>query len=251
MSIAMASPQPRHLAAPARRRPARGRWARASSAGLALTVVELTAGLAFLGCAAVAGALFVRRPWENRLDVVAYNLIPERLTWRPYLDAAALGSTKVFVVGVLVLAVLGLMRDRARALACLVGPVAAVFVTERVAKPLVGRHGVLGGDSYPSGTVTAVTALAVVLVLVLPRLVKPLGALVGAAAVAVASVGVIGLRWHYGTDVIGGILVGAGAVLSVDAALRLPALAWRHYSRSKTAPREERQRRDLADRLAV
>lgn len=187
-------------------------------------MLELTAGLALLGAAALAGALFVRRPGENRLDAWAYALIPARLTWRGYQDVADLGSTAAFIGSVIVLAAVGAVRDRARAAACLLGPGAAVFVTEWVAKPLVRRPAVLGGSSYPSGTVTAVAAVATVLVLVSPRLLRPLSALIGAAGVLAVSVAVIGLRWHYATDTVGGACVGSGAVLLVDASLHVPRL---------------------------
>lgn len=215
----MAAPLPRHLNS--RRRLVRP---------VAAAILELTAGIALLAAAALAGALFVRRPWENRLDVLGYNLIPERTTWRGYLDVADLGSTTVFLAGTAVLVMTVLWRDRARALACVVGPLVAVFVTEHVAKPLVARQGVLGGDSYPSGTVTAVAALAMVLVLVSPTLLRPLSALAGAFVVFAVSVAVVGLRWHYATDTVGGALVGCGSVLTLDAAAHLPVLAWRHLT---------------------
>ena len=189
-----------------------------------LVVLQLSAGLALLGAAALAGALFVRRPGENRLDAWAYALIPARLTWRAYRDVAELGSTVVFFASVAMLAVLAVFRDRARAVACILGPAAAVVVTEWVAKPLVRRPAVLGGSSYPSGTVTAVAAVATALVLVSPRLLRPLSALAGSAGVLAVSVAVIGLRWHYATDTVGGAFVGTGAVLMVDAAFHVPRL---------------------------
>jgi membrane-associated phospholipid phosphatase len=219
----MSRPARRHLAA---------RQRQASSSGAA-AVAELSLGLVLLAAAALAGALFVRRPWENRLDVWAYSLVPERLTWRGYLDVAELGSTAVFAAGIAVLALVSAFRDLARAIACVVGPVCAVVVTERVAKPLVARHGVLGGDSYPSGTVTAVAALAVVLVLVSPWVIRPLTGVIGAVAVFAVSVAVIGLRWHFATDTVGGALVGSGAVLTVDALAHLPGIAWRQLGEAR------------------
>jgi|SRR5579871_1735312 len=186
--------------------------------------LELASGLVLLGGAALAGAIFVRRPWENRLDVLAYSLVPARPSSPLYLDIARLGSTGVFLAGVAVLTVLALFRDRARALACAVGPLLAVLVTERVAKPLVARHGVLGGDSYPSGTVTAVAALVTGIVLVSPRLLRPLTTVVGLGVIVAVGVAVVGLRWHYGTDAVGGLLVGCGAVFSVDALAHVPGL---------------------------
>jgi membrane-associated phospholipid phosphatase len=200
-----------------------------------IAVSELTLGAALLLVAAVAGLLFVRRPWENRFDVIGYSLVPARPSSRWYRDLAELGSSTALFAGTAVLTFVALWRDRARALACLAGPLCAVLVTERVAKPLVARPGVLGGDSYPSGTVTAVAALATAVVLVAPRLVRPLAALVGAGAVAAVSVAVLGLRWHFATDAAGGALVGCGALFTLDALAHLPGLAWRAVRGSAAA----------------
>lgn len=114
-------------------------------------------------------------------------------------------------------------RDLARAAASVAGPALAVVVTERVAKPLVGRHlTVLGGNSYPSGTVTAVAALAALAVLVVPGWWRLGAAIVAAAAVVATSAAVVALRWHFPTDTLGGACVGVGTVLAVDALLHLP-----------------------------
>ncbi len=188
----------------------------------AAAVLELTAALALLAAAAIAGVLLVHRPWPNRLDVWGFSLLPANLGSRTYHDVADLGSAPVFAAGILVTAAIGWWRDRPRALACLLGPTLAVFVTERIAKPLVGRHAVLGGSSYPSGTVTAVAALAVAVVLVSPRLLRPLSALLTAFAVLAVCAAVVGMRWHYPTDTMGGIGVGAGSVLLVDGLAHLP-----------------------------
>lgn len=188
----------------------------------AALVLELTAALGLLVAAAVAGLLLVHRPWPNRLDVWGFSLVPEDLGSRAYHDVADLGSAPVFAAGILVLATASWWRDRARALAAVLGPALAVVVTERIAKPLVGRHAVLGGNSYPSGTVTAVAALAVLVVLVAPRLLRPLAALFSAVALLAVCVAVVGMRWHYPTDTLGGICIGAGSVLLVDALAHLP-----------------------------
>jgi len=56
----------------------------------------------------------------------------------------------------------------------------------------------------------------------MPVRVRPLLALVGAVATVGVSVAVIVLRWHYPTDVLGGMAVGVGAVLTLDALAHLP-----------------------------
>lgn len=215
----------------------RRRHARHEGGGAAL-LAELLVGIALLAGAAAGGFFFVHRPWPNRLDAAGFAAFPAAPASSRWHDLADLGSLPVFAGGIGLFTLLALLRDRARALACVAGPGLAVVVTERIAKPLVGRHlGVLGGNSYPSGTVTAVAALAAVAVLVAPRLLRPLAALVAIAAVAATSAAVIALRWHFPTDALGGICVGAGTVLVVDGLFHLPRLA-RARRRRRARPAE-------------
>jgi membrane-associated phospholipid phosphatase len=190
-------------------------------------VAELAAGVFLLGCAALAGLLLVHRPWPNRLDVAGYALLPADPTSRLYNDIALAGSLRVLVGGVVIAALVSFWQDRARALTCLVAPAVAVFVTEWVAKPLVGRRvsvvgGVVGGNSYPSGTVTAAAALALVLVLAAPRLARPILAFPAVCVVGAVCAAVVAMRWHYPTDALGGLCVGVGTVLVIDGVLHLP-----------------------------
>jgi membrane-associated phospholipid phosphatase len=176
-----------------------------------------------LAAAAVAGLAFVHRPWPNRLDVLGYRLFPEDSSSRWGHDVVHLGSLRALLIGVAVVFVIGLTRDWVRAFACAAAPIVAVLVVQDLAKPLVGRHLGLGGpSSFPSGTVAAVASLATALVLVVPAVIRPVLALAGAAVVAAACAGVVILRWHYPTDALGGVLVGTGAVLTVDALFHLP-----------------------------
>ena len=99
----------------------------------------------------------------------------------------------------------------------------AVLIVQEVAKPLIEEHVKSYGDpSYPSGTVTVVTALATAAVLVTPRVLRGVTACIGLLAVVATCSAVVELRWHYPTAAIGGVCVGAGAVLLVDALLHLP-----------------------------
>ena len=115
------------------------------------------------------------------------------------------------------------------ALAALAVPV-SVGLVEVLLKPLFDRT-YLGVLSYPSGHTTAISAIAMtltVLLLVPPYPDRPW--VVRAAAPAVAwlltvlvAVGVMGLRWHYFTDTIGGAAVSAGTVSALALVLDLPA----------------------------
>ncbi len=192
-------------------------------AALAGTTVQLLAGAALLGLAAVAGLAFVHRPWPNRLDVWGDAALPADSGAKWAQDLVHLGSLTVLIVGVVVVFAVGIWRDWVRALACAAAPLAAVLVVQDVAKPLVGRHLGLGGPtSYPSGTVAAVAALAVAATLVVPAILRPLLAAVGALSVVGVAAAVVVLRWHYPTDTLGAMAVGAGAVLLVDAIAHLP-----------------------------
>jgi undecaprenyl-diphosphatase len=131
----------------------------------------------------------------------------------------------------------------------LVGPLAAVFLTEFVLKPVVGRalHPAAINDSlplsirsvYPSGHEGTVASTAFVLIIVaaqLPWKRPPRVAFQVACVVWVlaAAVGLIRNFWHYPTDVIGAICLSAacvgGTALYLDrhgaATVRLAKRAW-------------------------
>ncbi|WP_165485987.1 phosphatase PAP2 family protein [Frankia sp. Cppng1_Ct_nod] len=115
-----------------------------------------------------------------------------------------------------------LMGARRAALLSLVGPPLAGALTEWVLKPLVDRRH-LGGLAFPSGHTTGACAVAVVLVLLLlpggalRNLAAPVRVLLWyAAAVFSAGVGlgVVVLRYHYATDVVGGAAVAVTVILA-------------------------------------
>lgn len=186
-------------------------------------MMEMLLGCLLLAAATLAGLVFVHRPWPNQVDAIGFRLLPAHLSSRGAADVADLGSLTVLIAGVAVLCVVAaLSRNWVRALTCLIAPIAAVLIVQTVAKPLVGRH--LGGSAsltYPSGTVTAVAALAAVAFLVVPWFARPLVAVAGGVVVAAVCAAVVVLRWHYPTDALGGVCVGAGAVFAVDGLLSI------------------------------
>jgi membrane-associated phospholipid phosphatase len=188
------------------------------------TAAELGVGVLLLGGAAVAGLLFVRRPWPNRLDAWGSRVLPANLHAQWAHAFVALGSLTALLLGVLGVFVIGILGDRVRAVAGAAAPVLAVLIVQDIAKPLVDRHTLSGGLSYPSGTVAAVAALATAFTLVVPRRARfPVG-LLGCLATAGTGAAVIVLQWHYATDALGGAAVGIGSVLVVDALLHLPRI---------------------------
>src|SRR5205085_9945502 len=100
------------------------------------------------------------------------------------------------------------------------GPVTALLLTEAVAKPLVDRrHGL--SLAYPSGHATGAAAVAA-LALVLSHRWRGWRGLAVASPVALAlpavmAVALVRLDWHYPTDVVGGLAVGAATVLALAA----------------------------------
>lgn len=193
------------------------------AATLGGTTVQLMVGITALTLAAVAGLAFVHRPWPNRLDVWGYALLSAQSGAHWAHDLVAVGSLPALIVGVAVVFVVGVFRDWVRAVACAIAPVLAVLIVQDLAKPLVGRHlGITGAVSYPSGTVAATAALMTAAVLVVPSLLRPLVAVVGAVVTVGVCAAVIVLRWHFPTDALGGVAVGMGAVLTVDALFHAP-----------------------------
>jgi membrane-associated phospholipid phosphatase len=188
------------------------------------TAIELILGTALLGAAALAGLLLAKRPGPNRVDAAGYFYVPSDPSSHLANELVKVGSLPVLLAGIGVIFAVTIFRDPVRAFACATAPIVAVEVVERIAKPMVGREIGAGSFTYPSGTVTAVAALAAAVFLVSPSLLRPLSALVGALVVAGVGVAVVVLRWHYPTDVIGGVWVGIGAVFFIDALAHLPWL---------------------------
>jgi membrane-associated phospholipid phosphatase len=186
--------------------------------------MELALSMAMLGAAAVAGLLFAKRPGVNRVDAAGYFYVPSDPHSHLASELVRLGSKPVLVVGVIIVFLVAIFRDWVRAFACAAAPIIAVEVVEHIAKPMVGREIGSGSFTYPSGTVAAIAALSTAVFLVSPRLVRPFTALAGAMAVTGTGLAVLVLRWHYPTDVVGGVWVGSGSVLFIDALSHVPWL---------------------------
>ena len=179
-------------------------------------------GAGLLAAAALAGLLLAKRPGPNRVDAAGYFYVPSDPGSHLANELVKLGSLPVLVAGVVVILLVAVFRDWVRALACAAAPVIAVEVVEHIAKPMVGREIGAGSFTYPSGTVAVVAALAAAVFLVTPRLLRPVSAVLGIFVVIGVGWAVLVLRWHYPTDVIGGVWVGAGAVFFIDALVHLP-----------------------------
>jgi membrane-associated phospholipid phosphatase len=105
---------------------------------------------------------------------------------------------------------------------------AAVGLNDGLLKPLVHRT-LTGFLSYPSGHTAAVSAIAAtvtILLLVPPQparftVPRVLIATVAWVLPAVVAIGLIGLQWHYFTDIMAGAAVGIGTVCGLALVLDL------------------------------
>ena len=188
-----------------------------------------------LACAAVVavlGALFAGQSQPDRLDAAVGHWLRSSIGTHPaplHVLANFGGPPLVTALTVvLVLAAMAARRWRGAVLPAVAVPL-AVGLTELALKPLFGRT-IGGALSYPSGHATSDFALATVAAILFAGPARPripafarrlllLGAFLFAAVVAVA---MVGLWYHYFTDIIGGAAVGSGTV--VLTALVLTAL---------------------------
>jgi membrane-associated phospholipid phosphatase len=187
------------------------------------------AALLAAGCAAVTVLLalaFAGQSRPDRLDAAVDAAVRDAIGGHPgplHLLANLGGQEIVTVMTVaLVVACFAARRWRGAALAGVAVP-AASALTESVLKPLVDRTigSYPGYPSFPSGHATAMFALAGTCAILLagpsrPRLPGALRLLLGlGAALTAAAVGtaMVGLGYHYLTDIIAGTAVGVGMVL--------------------------------------
>ena len=151
------------------------------------------------------------------------------------------GSTVplVAVSAVIAAACLIARRPNGAVLAVTAVPVTA-FLNDMVLKHLVGRTH-LGQLSFPSGHTASAMTLATVLGVLLhdparrtaTRVVRAAFVCTACAVAALVAVGVIGLRWHYFTDTVGGVALGTGTVLAlallIDLAPAVPRSRYRSF----------------------
>ncbi|WP_245589645.1 phosphatase PAP2 family protein [Amycolatopsis balhimycina] len=115
----------------------------------------------------------------------------------------------VLALGLLAVALCLRAGRRKEAVLALVVPVLAILLTSWLLKPLYDRwkNGTL---VYPSGHTVSLVAVLTVLVLVTRRV---LVAVLSAVALLAATAGLVGMGYHYLTDVAGGTLFAAAVVL--------------------------------------
>jgi membrane-associated phospholipid phosphatase len=181
------------------------------------STTSLVLACVMLGSVFAAGVVLAIAPGQNAVDTWGFSLLPG-VVHSGFLDVVTdLGLAPVAGGVALLVGALTWRRDRARAVACLGGPVLAVALTE-VLKVTVGRR-YEDALCYPSGTTAAVTAVVAVIVLVTRGTARASAVAVGAVLVVFEAVAVVKLRWHYPSDALAGIVLGAGSSTWVDAVL--------------------------------
>lgn len=194
-------------------------------------------------CALVPGVLYAGQRRPGNPDRAASDAVEAGLGDAHGVLTALVLPTEppVVLAAVLVTMLVCAWRRRwAGAVLAVVAPAVAVAVNTWVLKPMVGRY---YDDhlAYPSGhTVSLVSVLAVIALLATAtwrRVVVGAGIVLTAAAGA----GMIGLGYHYLTDVLGGAAFAVAATLAV--ATGLGALT-RHGRRLGGVPRERREPAD-------
>jgi membrane-associated phospholipid phosphatase len=101
------------------------------------------------------------------------------------------------------------------------GLIVVALLVEYTFKPLVGRRfeGVL---SFPSGNVADLAAVAAAWAVAVPARFRIVTIAIGATATGLMVLSVIGLRWHYPSDALAGVVLGVGMLLLIDGTVHLP-----------------------------
>ena len=174
----------------------------------------------WLDAAALDGFRAVARPGVNEVaERLAHACNPS-----PYAFVA-------LAVIVIALAVRG-MRTAAAVGLLLVG----ANVSSQVLKPLLAHHRELyytewhinnvNDASFPSGHATAAMALALAVLLIVPRSYRPLAATLGALFTLAVSFSILVLSWHFPSDIVGGYLMATAWGLVALAGLRYANDRW-------------------------
>ncbi len=203
--------------------------------------MEAAIGGLMFGLSVLAAVVIAHHPEANRIDRLGFELFP-RSPRSEILDRiTTLGTPVALGLATIAAALVVVGRDRRRALACMVGIGLVALLVEYTFKPLVGRRfeGVL---SYPSGNVADLTAVATAWVIAVPARFRIVTIAIGAVLTGSMVVAVIGLRWHYPSDALAGMVLGVGTLLLIDGAF--------HLVRPESTPSASPERTGWGDPLA-
>jgi len=209
-----------------------------------------SAVLAAIACAlAIAPLAVMAYSWDPFQRVDLRILVHLQREEGPIHALAAvlvnLGDLVALLVLLGVACAIGLRYGRRREVAAAIVVVAGANLTTQLLKTTLEHarhkafeHGIElpWPNSFPSGHTTAAASIAVALLLVTPAAHRRAAALAGGALVAIVGLCVVVLRWHYPSDVLGGLLV--------VGAWGFAALAWLRARRGPDrAPTTQEHRR--------
>jgi membrane-associated phospholipid phosphatase len=165
------------------------------------------------------GLLFDHEKAASALDESVYSMVYKNFVGERSVLQAMLVPTEpvllVIIMGLVAMAAVARRRPRLAVLA-VVGPLVAVGVNALL-KPAIGRTINNGNLAFPSGHTTGLVAVLTVLVLAVATR-KSLASLmiaVGFVITIVAAIALIGMKYHYVTDTIGGACLALATVLAV------------------------------------
>jgi membrane-associated phospholipid phosphatase len=182
-----------------------------------------------------------------RFEDPALNWLGRPSSLRAWGDLTELLTAPAVFVTLVVALLVGLLKHATwRVLLYAVVAVTAFLISEHIAKPLVQRT-YYGELTFPSGSVTAVSATALAIWFALgPRLGR-LGRnvilVIGVAWVLLISLAVVGAHWHTPVDAVGSILLSLGvvtagaAILESGDARRLSTRVRRRFGTVRTRSR--------------
>lgn len=204
------------------------------------------------GCLACAGGFFFLAALVHWVDAaqrvdaafLARLIEPGSRTGSVADGVAHLGDPVALLLMLAIACGIALVRREPRSAAAALALVAGANLTTQLFKALLAHprfQSILGAEqldsnTFPSGHTTAVASIAIAFLFVVPRDLRAVTALFGAALVAAVGCSVMALAWHYPSDVLGGILVAAGWGFAALAALRLSESGYRPVRQSARRP---------------
>jgi membrane-associated phospholipid phosphatase len=121
-------------------------------------------------------------------------------------------------------------------------------LTSQVLKPLLAYHRELyytefhlnniANASFPSGHATAAMALALAVLIIVPRSYRPLAATLGTGFTIAVTFSVLFLEWHFPSDVVAGYLIATAWGLATFAGLRYANARWPEQGTLRIAARQ-------------